>query len=350
MLPIRQFAWLFLVLCTTGQVTAQLSYTLHSEANPTEDQLDAYSRIQSAMDSSLVHYNGLTTLTKSLHIYYAPGVPTAEANFDGTIRFGSSRSYMSVITAMHEIAHTLGIGTTNEYKGLVQGGVFTGKSATRILREITEDDQAVLKGDQTHFWPYGLNYSSEVKSEEDLIRHCKIVDAIVQDLFQETLYFTGRIRSQESKKCLVRMADALSLGSCMDSSSILRIVQMGVDQITYRMQFGNLVLDTPNESKASGITIGLYTWNGKDHQKFLLENQELLGAGIVRIRMVHSGLYLVAQESSVTQESQGSLTDMQYWELLPLETPSQMQARKPARILAPQSLHGSFDLLGRIIR
>jgi hypothetical protein len=33
-----------------------------------------------------------------------------------------------------------------------------------------------------HFWPYGLNYDSELKSEEDMIRHARLVEAIVKDL------------------------------------------------------------------------------------------------------------------------------------------------------------------------
>ena len=53
--------------------------------------------------------------------------------------------------------------------------------ATQVLRELTGDPGAELHGDAQHFWPYGLNYTSEVTSNEDLIRHCVIVDAMQED-------------------------------------------------------------------------------------------------------------------------------------------------------------------------
>ena len=49
------------------------------------------------------------------------------------------------------------------------------------LRELTGDPSAELHGDTQHFWPYGLNYTTEVSSDEDLIRHCLIVDAMQAD-------------------------------------------------------------------------------------------------------------------------------------------------------------------------
>lgn len=90
---------------------------------------------------------------------------------------------MVVITAMHEIAHTVGIGTSNLYKNLIVNGIYTGTAATLKLKEVTGDPDAVLHGDAQHFWPYGLNYASEVESANDLIIHCKIVDAMQRDFY-----------------------------------------------------------------------------------------------------------------------------------------------------------------------
>ncbi|HPD00741.1 MAG TPA: dockerin type I repeat-containing protein [Acetivibrio sp.] len=158
-----------------------VTYTLVTVSNPTEDQKDAYQRIKNAMDKAVDYYNTYTTITKELRVYYEPSVSTADGNINGTIRFGSNRSYMNYITAMHEIAHTVGVGTSSKWRSLMVNGVYTGSNAASVLREVTGDLNAVLKGDGSHFWPYGLNYTSEVKSEADLINHCKIVDAMKKD-------------------------------------------------------------------------------------------------------------------------------------------------------------------------
>jgi hypothetical protein len=162
-------------------VTGRVTYTLVKVNSPTADQKAAYDAITAAMDKAVWYYNHYTNLVLDIKVYYEPTVATADANFNGPIRFGK-KEYMNHITAMHEIAHTFGIGTTNQYKSLIINGVFTGTNATNQLRAITGNQQDVLKGDKTHFWPYGLNYTSEVKSEADLINHCKIVAAIRKDL------------------------------------------------------------------------------------------------------------------------------------------------------------------------
>lgn len=162
-------------------VTGRVTYTLVKVNSPTADQQAAYDAITAAMDKAVWYYNHYTNIVLSIKVYYEPTVATADANFNGPIRFGK-REYMNHITAMHEIAHTAGIGTTTKYTSLISNGIFTGTNATNQLRAITGNQQDVLKGDKMHFWPYGLNYTSEVKSEADLINHCKIVVAIRRDL------------------------------------------------------------------------------------------------------------------------------------------------------------------------
>ena len=162
-----------------------IKYNLNRATNPTADQIDAYNRIKIAMDSAIGYYNKYTTITKSLNVSYNTSVATADASYSGSIRFGSNRSYMVVGTAMHEIAHTVGIGTTNNYKNLIVGGVFTGVNGTKKLKEL-DGPNAVLKGDQQHFWPYGINYASEVTSATILINHCKVVEAMLSDIFPKT--------------------------------------------------------------------------------------------------------------------------------------------------------------------
>ena len=147
---------------------------------PTADQQSAYDLITSAMDEALSHYNCYTSIDKSLRVSYEPSVATADGNVNGSIRFGA-RSSMNYITAMHEISHTLGVGS-REFGALVVDGVFTGAEATRQLRAITGNEGDVVHADTQHFWPYGLNYTTEVKTDDDLVNHCKIVVAIRTDL------------------------------------------------------------------------------------------------------------------------------------------------------------------------
>lgn len=166
---------------TNPPKTGNVTYTLVKSSNPTADELDAYQRIEEAMNKATYYYNTYTTITKKLTVSYVPSVSTADGNINGSIRFGSNRSYMNHITAMHEIAHTIGVGTSSRWRQLIVNGVYTGNNAKELLKQLTGDYNAVLKGDSTHFWPYGLNYTSEVKSENDLIIHCKLVDAMVKD-------------------------------------------------------------------------------------------------------------------------------------------------------------------------
>ncbi len=170
-----------LPVTSTPAVTGNVTYTLIKAANPTADQLDAYAKITEAMDSAIKYYNENTTIKKSINVYYEPSVSTADGNINGTIRFGSNRSYMVTATAMHEIAHTVGVGTSSKWKTLIVNGVYQGSNATAELGKITGKSDSVLKGDTQHFWPYGLNYASEVKSEADLINHCRIVEAMKKD-------------------------------------------------------------------------------------------------------------------------------------------------------------------------
>jgi hypothetical protein len=171
----------------SSSFTGHVTYTLGKVASPTSDQSDAYVKITLAMDSAVWFYNTYTTITKKLTIEYNTSVTTADGNSNGNIRFGKDRAYMKGCTAMHEIAHTTGVGTTNQWSDLMKNGTFTGANATSKLREITNDPKAVVNGDAKapyqHFWPYGLNYASEAKSKDDLIDHCLMVNAIQKDLF-----------------------------------------------------------------------------------------------------------------------------------------------------------------------
>jgi len=325
--------------------TGLFTYALEKAASPTADQIDAYARIEKAMDSAVGYYETYTTIRKVLKVQYAADVPTADGSGTGAIRFGSNRSYMSVITAMHEIAHTLGVGTTAEYAALLKSGVVEGPKATAALRKITGDPTALLKGDAQHIWPYGLNYASEVKSTQDLVAHCTILEGLYQDMFHEALAFEGRVRNVATGSCMVRSGSALALGSCADTGARVRLVAIGDSAPVYRLEFGDKVLDAPNQSSTAGLALGLYAWNRGTNQKVRIEDAARPAPGAkLRLRMVHSGLAVRSSGSAVVQDAVTASADARTWELLADATAVAIRRNLPSPLAS-----GRSDALGRSV-
>ncbi len=126
-------------------------------------------RIKAAFDSATMYYNNFTSIVKHVTVNYSPGTPTADANFAGWINMGAKESYQRTGTAMHEMAHTVGVGTSSKYRELmidVVKGEWQGKRANEILQMMTDNPSAHINGDAMHFWPYGINGSWEDKDDE----------------------------------------------------------------------------------------------------------------------------------------------------------------------------------------
>ncbi|MBN1759867.1 MAG: hypothetical protein JW863_16190 [Chitinispirillaceae bacterium] len=308
---------LLLPLDSTAQQTGHVTYTLSRASNPTADQQDAYDRITTVMDAAVKYYNTYTSITKTLSVSYVPSVGTADGSFSGSIRFGENRSYMAVLTALHEIAHTVGVGTTNEYRNLIVDGIFTGTKATAMLRELTGDPNAELHGDQQHFWPYGLNYASEYESDDDYVYHCKIVNAMYQDMFKEELYLSCYLRSVSAGTYMTATDDnRLVLGSQATPAALVKMIELG-DENTFRLEFGDRVLDIPDESRNAGVAAGLWTWNGGAHQQTVFEFAPASdGNRTARIKMSHSNLYLEAQGNTIVQNNASTSSSTQQWEIV----------------------------------
>ena len=84
-----------------------VSYSLSS--NVTQEH---YTRIDNAMASAVNYFNELTSIQgHRLSVNYGSGTPTAEASYGGWMRFGPSTSYQQTGTALHELGHTIGVGT-----------------------------------------------------------------------------------------------------------------------------------------------------------------------------------------------------------------------------------------------
>ncbi|MFD8863385.1 hypothetical protein ACFV1F_03070 [Streptomyces sp. NPDC059590] len=157
---------------------ATITWTLERASNPTQDQQTAYNLITAAMSAAVARYNNLSDLGKNITVRYDPGVPTADGNINGTIRFGN-RAYMTERTALHEIAHTIGVGTSSGWNTLSSGGGWRGAQATALVKQY-DGSGATLSTGGGHFWPYGLNYDNEF-SNAAADRHVRIVAAMVRD-------------------------------------------------------------------------------------------------------------------------------------------------------------------------
>ncbi|MEV0552368.1 hypothetical protein AB0I27_02840 [Streptomyces sp. NPDC050597] len=157
---------------------ATITWTLERAANPTQDQQTAYNLITTAMNAAVARYNNVSDLGKTITVRYDPGVPTADGNINGTIRFGN-RSYMTERTALHEIAHTIGVGTSSGWSSIGGSGTWRGAQATALVKQF-DGSGATLSTGGGHFWPYGLNYDNEF-SNTAANRHVQIVAAMVRD-------------------------------------------------------------------------------------------------------------------------------------------------------------------------
>jgi hypothetical protein len=138
---------------------------------------DRKKRIVAAMDEAVEFLNKNARFKKELIANNSPGTPTADASYSGWINWGGS---INRRVALHEIAHTLGIGQHPNWQKNIQDGKWTGKHALAQLREFDGAD-AVLYADRQHFWPYGLNQDHESSPQSDL-RFIKMLEAIRKDM------------------------------------------------------------------------------------------------------------------------------------------------------------------------
>lgn len=147
---------------------------------------DVVELLTAAMDEAVWYYNCYAELSHTLTVNYDGGVPTAQANVDGWITFGSDRGYMVVATAMHEVGHTMGVGYSPWTELTDQDRRWTGEAVNALMAAMPEAERdpgepTFITADSQHFWPYGLNYASEHVSEWSLINHVRIVAAMQVD-------------------------------------------------------------------------------------------------------------------------------------------------------------------------
>jgi hypothetical protein len=169
----------------TCPYTGHVTYTLKSSSDPSADQ-----QVKAAMDQAIFYYNCYTNISKALTVSYDTSVSTADGNINGNIRFGKTQ-YAVLPTAMHEISHTVGIGTASNWRSFVaipdggSSGPWTGANGIAQRQALLPDDEQkymLPQADTQHFWPYGLNYDTEYTAEDDLLGHCAMVMALRKDM------------------------------------------------------------------------------------------------------------------------------------------------------------------------
>jgi hypothetical protein len=161
----------------TDPDVSKITYELWRSPNPTPDEADAYARITDAMDRAVARYNKFNNTQRHLTVEYNPWVQTADATIDGHIRFGSDRGFMQEGTALHEMAHTVGVGTASYFQDKCNAQDWP--AALPLLRSWDGPD-AVINCGGGHMWPYGLNYSDEY-NEVNFDRHVRLVQAMHHD-------------------------------------------------------------------------------------------------------------------------------------------------------------------------
>ncbi|EGG05359.1 uncharacterized protein MELLADRAFT_64159 [Melampsora larici-populina 98AG31] len=159
---------------------SSLSFQLEKKPEPTPAEADAYNGIEGAMEAAVARYNRFVKLEveKQLKVEYSPTVETARSNHDlGVIQFGPNSEYWTERQALHEIAHTLGVGF-RAFNERCENK--TWYNATSVLRQLSKDPQAEITCGGQHFWPYGMNYEKEF-SEENADIHCQIIQEMIYD-------------------------------------------------------------------------------------------------------------------------------------------------------------------------
>jgi hypothetical protein len=139
---------LFIALAMLPSTThAALSFTVEANGWPNAAHRQA---AVNAMQTALARYNAYNFGNYNVYVYYNAGIPTAQANYLGSIGFGGT--YPNERVTMHELAHYLGSGT--------YGTPWDGVRGETLVKQF-DGLEATLNGDGAHFWPYGLNYDSE---------------------------------------------------------------------------------------------------------------------------------------------------------------------------------------------
>lgn len=219
----------------TSAASAQVTYAIVGTNWPA----DRRAATEAAADAAVARYNAFGGFQKHISISFNPAVPTADGNFNGSIRIGATVQINERLL-IHEINHTLGIGTVAAWNARRQNGLWTGPQGLARVRQF-DGDQAVLNADTIHFWPYGLNFNGE---DSELARERSVA------VTYEMLADMGLVSSQHpSTASLVRLTATDPAGESgfrrSDNWQDGYAPHEGADYLT-----GQFILRTPAEANA----------------------------------------------------------------------------------------------------
>ncbi len=143
----------FTVLGPASALTYHIGYIFEENNNPGKR-----AQIEGVMNEAVAVYNSTTNFNVDINVSWHPGIPTAQADYNGTLGFGGS---ISTQVAIHEIAHYLGSGTTREWENQFGGGnVWNGPALKRYVK-LFDGPGAEIFRSGVHYYPYGFNYGNE---------------------------------------------------------------------------------------------------------------------------------------------------------------------------------------------
>lgn len=146
-------------------------------------------RIDGSIQEAIENFNSCTNCPAfNFSITYQPGTPTADCNYEGSMRVGPNVSYQRTGTIQHEMTHGLGVGVIARWnnnaalRADVTRGTWLGRRATLATRFWDNSTTSTLTGDNTHMWPYGINGANEDNSQQSLyIANATVVQALGED-------------------------------------------------------------------------------------------------------------------------------------------------------------------------
>ena len=129
-----------------------VTYSLNLGNSPEEQQVAASVATAAGLCNTYASFN------KHWSVFYNGGIPTAEGSYNGYMGYGGQRS---VRVALHEGAHTFGMGTGPNYETLIAGGLWKGKYGNQAQLDTFNAYPDGLHGDGHAVWPGGFNYENE---------------------------------------------------------------------------------------------------------------------------------------------------------------------------------------------
>lgn len=169
-------------ICTLKESNA--TFTYNNGGSEAENK-----RIYDATEEAIRYYHKATNFKDyDVNVTYNAGVPTADCSYGGTIRVGSNASYQATGTLLHEMNHGVGVGQHSRWMNdaNLRSGTTTGNwlgvRANKVVQFFDNNETAVMKGDNQHMWPYGINGAHEDTHSEILYTaNVMITQALAED-------------------------------------------------------------------------------------------------------------------------------------------------------------------------